>query len=591
MLKALERNPADRYATAQEMADDLRNYLEDRAIRARRPSLLNRCRRWSRRHKPLVLGVVVVVLTFLLLGGAALWRERQEQQGLLAALEQEIGEDLRVADLFETSDRWPESLKVLERASARLQTAGPPPLRQRVEQRRKNAAMVVRLEEARLQLAVWGESGFDYKGAAQAYASAFASYDLSLETMTAEEAAQRIRTSAIRTQLVAALDDWAYNNDKVHPGSGEPIRQVARLADDDPWREQLRNPAVLNDWAALERLAEQETILSEPPANLVLLSYALQRAKSNVAAAQLLRQAQQRNPADFWINFKLADCLSHEPATMAEALGFYRAALALRPRTPAVYNNLGLALKEQKKLPEAEAAFRKAIDLRPDLAGGPYYNLGIVLQQQKKLPEAMHAYRKAIELIPDYPEAYYNLGNALREHKKLSEAEAAYRKTIELKPDLAEAYCNLADVLKQQGRFTDALAERKRGHELGSRNPGWPYPSAQWVRQAERLVELDAKLPAILRGETKPANGTDCLTLADICTIKQLFAAAARFSQEAFADEPKLAETLGFQHRYNAACYAALAGSGKEKDADTLDAKERRARLRPARPRTGCGPT
>jgi eukaryotic-like serine/threonine-protein kinase len=46
----MDKEPAARYATARDLADDLRNYLEDRPIRARRPSLADRARKWSRRH-------------------------------------------------------------------------------------------------------------------------------------------------------------------------------------------------------------------------------------------------------------------------------------------------------------------------------------------------------------------------------------------------------------------------------------------------------------------------------------------------------------------------------------------------------------
>src|SRR5262249_27780627 len=54
VLKALEKNPAERYATAQELADDLGRFLKDEPIRARRPSLVQRLRKWSRRHRPVV---------------------------------------------------------------------------------------------------------------------------------------------------------------------------------------------------------------------------------------------------------------------------------------------------------------------------------------------------------------------------------------------------------------------------------------------------------------------------------------------------------------------------------------------------------
>ena len=54
VLKAMEKNPADRYATAQELADDLERFLKDEPIRAKRPTLVQRARKWSRRHRPLV---------------------------------------------------------------------------------------------------------------------------------------------------------------------------------------------------------------------------------------------------------------------------------------------------------------------------------------------------------------------------------------------------------------------------------------------------------------------------------------------------------------------------------------------------------
>jgi serine/threonine protein kinase/Flp pilus assembly protein TadD len=62
VLKALAKNPAERYGTAQEMADDLRRFLEDKPIKARRPTLGQRLVRWSRRHQALVRSAVVVLL-------------------------------------------------------------------------------------------------------------------------------------------------------------------------------------------------------------------------------------------------------------------------------------------------------------------------------------------------------------------------------------------------------------------------------------------------------------------------------------------------------------------------------------------------
>jgi WD40 repeat protein/serine/threonine protein kinase len=66
VLKAIAKNPAERYGTARDLADDLRRFLEDKPIRARRPTLVQRARKWARRHQPIVWAAgVVVALTML----------------------------------------------------------------------------------------------------------------------------------------------------------------------------------------------------------------------------------------------------------------------------------------------------------------------------------------------------------------------------------------------------------------------------------------------------------------------------------------------------------------------------------------------
>ena len=62
VLKALAKEPAERYATAREFADDLEgSCLEDRPVKARRPSLLQRLRKWCRRHQRVVTATAMTL--------------------------------------------------------------------------------------------------------------------------------------------------------------------------------------------------------------------------------------------------------------------------------------------------------------------------------------------------------------------------------------------------------------------------------------------------------------------------------------------------------------------------------------------------
>ena len=62
VLKAMAKEPQERYLAAQELADDLRRFLDNRPILAKRPSILEHAAKWSRRHKHVVYSAVVLLL-------------------------------------------------------------------------------------------------------------------------------------------------------------------------------------------------------------------------------------------------------------------------------------------------------------------------------------------------------------------------------------------------------------------------------------------------------------------------------------------------------------------------------------------------
>ena len=205
-------------------------------------------------------------------------------------------------------------------------------------------------------------------------------------------------------------------------------------------------------------------------------------------------------------------------------------------------------------------------------------NLGIALYEQRLLPEAVAAYREAIRLNPDDPKGHHNLGVALYAQEELAGAVAAYREALRLQPDYAKAHFNLGVALTDLGQFTDAAAHLRRSSDLDARQSGGQAAPDPEVLRVERFAELDEHLSAFLSGGRKPAGAEEAVHLALLCLLpcKRLYAAAARFFTAAFRAKPS---ELRAGHRYNAACAAALAGCLQGEDSPRPGEKER-VRLR-----------
>jgi tetratricopeptide (TPR) repeat protein len=274
------------------------------------------------------------------------------------------------------------------------------------------------------------------------------------------EAAAWVRGTAVHEALVAALDDWAACARQRQ--RRDWLLEVARRADPDPWRDRVRDPAAWDDPAALAGLAQGAHADRLTPQLLALLGWRLKAVGGDWEG--LLRQAHGRYPGDFWVNFDLGLALETGKKP-AEAVGFYRAALAVRPNSAGVHNNLGNALSAQGKLQEAAAEFLRAIALDSRYASA-YHSLGAALHEQGMVNEAIVLYLKLIALDPKDAPVHNNLGNALSTQGKAQDAAAEYRRAIDLDPNYGRPHYNLGLILEGRGQLDKAAVEYRLASEL-----------------------------------------------------------------------------------------------------------------------------
>jgi tetratricopeptide (TPR) repeat protein len=460
LLKAVAQEPERRYATAQEMADDLRRWREDQPIQARRASGWERMRKWGRRHRPLVAAAAAVVVLAGVMLGAGLGWEAHEWASRRDRTEQVVTEALKEAAAWQEHGRLPEALSAARRAAGLVASGTPTEaLRRAVRGRVADLELLEKLENVRLEIATQ-DGGFDYQRGDTLYCATFHDFGLEVEALSVGEAGERIRGTSVAVELASALDHWTLTRRQMKraddPGWKHLLR-VARAADPDAWRTRLREALERTDRQALRAMAASADVFRLPAATLQVLGAALVEDKQADAGA-FLREVQRRHPDDLWANVDLAQhlILASIPPQIEEALRFYTGAVALRPRSPSIHVNLGVVLEKKGDVDGAIKEYQEALLLKEDFPMA-HYNLGIALGRKGDVDGAIKEYREALRCKKDYPEAHYSLGNARKAKGDLDEAIKEYREALRLKKDYPGAHNNLGIALVEKGDLDGAI--------------------------------------------------------------------------------------------------------------------------------------
>ncbi len=254
-----------------------------------------------------------------------------------------------------------------------------------------------------------------------------------------------------------------------------------------------------------------------------------------------------------------------------EAIAAYQEAVRRKPDLQIALMGLAQLYQQAKRAPEAIATFQELLRLHPNdvdtrIAFGNY------LYERAEYDSAREHYEEAIRNQPSNPIAHYDLANVFKVQAQYDKAVASYREALRLQPNYDVAHFNLGLTLQAQGHYDEALAELRKGHEIGSKKPNWLPDANRTVQSAERLASLAKRLPSVVTGQDQPANNDERLVLAQMCYENQYYLKAVGLWSEGMRLEPERADDRQVQHRYNAACAAALAGCREGKDEPPPDA-------------------
>ncbi len=250
----------------------------------------------------------------------------------------------------------------------------------------------------------------------------------------------------------------------------------------DPRRDFFKlGAALLSSGYPEQALPYLQAVVERSPRNvrtLVLVAQIHLEAKRTADARKVLELAIAVDPlsAEAWNELGGVASADGNPKA---AIAAYRKALDIKPDLTYALLNAAQANADAGDFAAAEKLYRRSLELDPrsaDAANG----LGLLLAKQNRADEAKHAFEKAIEIRPDFGSAINNLGVLYGTRNDLSNAVAAFQYGIRVAPEEDRLYLNLA-------RTYLALNDRGKARQV----------LEQWVEKRPGNAEAKKALSAL----------------------------------------------------------------------------------------------
>jgi Flp pilus assembly protein TadD len=224
-----------------------------------------------------------------------------------------------------------------------------------------------------------------------------------------------------------------------------------------------------------------------------------------------------------------------------EARPEYERAIALDPKMPEAYLNLGILLLDKQQYGAAVTLLTKAVELLP-AQSRPRSLLAIAQDRSGDQGGAARSFEGVLHLDPNDLAANHYLGDLDLRRGKPAEAEARFRHALEIRPDAPEILQGLARSLEAQNKPEAADAYRKYLVVV-------PEDSAARARLIHLLLkaqEYDAALAELDRTDAGKPPSLDSLRMrADIQIAQKQWADAVVTLRQAVALSPRDAQLVG----------------------------------------------